>query len=505
MKEINISRLFWPAVVVTLAAKLILSGVIPITSDEAYFTVWGASPSLGYYDHPPMVGWLLYLISYIGHSVILIRLPAVLSTTLIAVGVYYLLKPYEENKAALASVFLLVSPLNILNVLITTDTPFIFFSFLSVFLLHFALKKQSLPIYAASGMALGAAFLSKYFAVFLGISYLLYFILTPKHKDKTRGFLLLFVSVLPFAALNIYWNYSNCWSNIMFNMFNRNKKEAFSFAKILLFVVCQLYLLTPAVVYYLYKRAYHFSENYNDLKFALREKGFILFAFAMLIPIILFGLLSAKKVVGLHWLLGFYPFMYILVFFLLTEEELMKTVKITAVFTIVHLFLIGAVLSVPVQYFQKNKNYSTIIMGTRPAELNKYLSKYEGGYVLMTPSYADSALLTWHFRRYFPVFGGGSHHGRQDDILTDFSEFAGKNILIIRSSEPKVNEYSTFFKKIEIERIVAAGAQFYLIAGYDFSFKNYRDVVLRDIKEKYYNIPPWLPTKPGTSILKYFS
>jgi len=102
-------------------------------------------------------------------------------------------------------------------------------------------------------------------------------------------------------------------------------------------------------------------------------------------------------------------------------------------------------------------------MGTKPAEIGKYLKKYEEKFILSTPSYADSALLTFNFRKYFIVFGGGSHHGRQDDILTDFRNYEGKDILIIRSSEPEVNEYSTYFSKIEIERITIEGAQFYLV------------------------------------------
>ena len=45
--------------VATLAFRAWLSVVVPFTGDEAYFLVWGQQPDIGYYDHPPMVGWLL--------------------------------------------------------------------------------------------------------------------------------------------------------------------------------------------------------------------------------------------------------------------------------------------------------------------------------------------------------------------------------------------------------------------------------------------------------------
>jgi hypothetical protein len=150
------------------------------------------------------------------------------------------------------------------------------------------------------------------------------------------------------------------------------------------------------------------------------------------------------------------------------------------------------------------KDYTTIIIGTHPADMQKYLIKYETEFVVTTQSYTDSALLAYRLGGYFPVFGGGSQHGRQDDMITDYRKFNGKNIMILRGSEPRVNEYSTLFKNISVESIVVDEARFFLVCGYDFSYENYRNIVLKDIKDKYYNIPSWLPRKSGASIMKYF-
>ena len=50
---------FWGALAATLAFRFWLGAALPITGDEAYFAIWGQRPDLGYYDHPPMVGWML--------------------------------------------------------------------------------------------------------------------------------------------------------------------------------------------------------------------------------------------------------------------------------------------------------------------------------------------------------------------------------------------------------------------------------------------------------------
>ena len=51
-------RLFWLVLFVTLAIRTFLASRVPIIGDEAYYYMWGKYPALGYFDHPPMIGWI---------------------------------------------------------------------------------------------------------------------------------------------------------------------------------------------------------------------------------------------------------------------------------------------------------------------------------------------------------------------------------------------------------------------------------------------------------------
>ncbi len=75
-----------------------------MSGDEAYFIVWAKHPDFGYYDHPPMVGWLLQLMLSLGSSELVLRLPAILLTSVIGIGIYLVLKPHDETKAALVAI-----------------------------------------------------------------------------------------------------------------------------------------------------------------------------------------------------------------------------------------------------------------------------------------------------------------------------------------------------------------------------------------------------------------
>ena len=129
-------QIFWGAFALTLVIKLALAAGFPITGDEAFFYQWGVFPAWGYSDHPPMVGWLIAALRALGgdHPLVL-RSATLLVTSVIALGVVDLLRRFlpEEREASawLAGAVYLAMPWSWLFVLVTTDTPLIFFMALS--------------------------------------------------------------------------------------------------------------------------------------------------------------------------------------------------------------------------------------------------------------------------------------------------------------------------------------------------------------------------------------
>src|SRR5258706_918515 len=194
----------------TLLFRFWLSAAAPVTADEAYFIRWGRAPALGYYDQPPMVGWMLAPLAALSDAPWLLRLPALLVPPLAAGGIWLALRRWfarDEDTANLAALALLLIPMNVWNVLVTTDTPLVLFSVASLLVFARAAEKESSGLFLLSGILLGFAFLSKYFAVLLALAYLAWAI-TARNP---RAFLLVFLGGLPFGLLNLYWNYEACW------------------------------------------------------------------------------------------------------------------------------------------------------------------------------------------------------------------------------------------------------------------------------------------------------
>ena len=68
---------FYVALALTLAFKFWLAQALPMTGDEAEFVMWGAYPDFGYFDHAPMVGWILALLLQLSRSEWVLRLPVI--------------------------------------------------------------------------------------------------------------------------------------------------------------------------------------------------------------------------------------------------------------------------------------------------------------------------------------------------------------------------------------------------------------------------------------------
>jgi len=484
--SVSITGWLVAAGLLSLALRLWIAGTFPITGDEAFFYWWGVYPDWGYYDHPPMVGWLIALMrATLGDTTWAIRLPVVLLPLALGALVGWALAPLDRARAAWAVLFFWLAPINWLNTLITTDTPLIFWSVLSVALLLRAERRERMDraawaLYALSGLALGCAFLSKYFSVVLGLTYLVYFALY--RRERWPAFALLVLCALPGPAINITYNLSHGWSNIMFNLYNRNEDAAFAWNKPLLYLAMLVYLVTPVAVWLAWKQR-------SALAATARQQR--LLACVVVVPLLFFALLSLKKVVGLHWVLSFYPFGFALLAFALPREKLKACALGMALFAGLHVLAVAGLYASSLDDWKSTKLYPQIIRSYKTGEMLAQVAAPD--VVLMASAYTPASIFGYTLRQYVPVFGTGNFHARQDDMLVDFSLYQGKTVRIVRMDAPPLEDYRPYFDSVQVLRYVQDGVPFYAVEGKGFNYAAYKGGVLATIYRRYYNIPGWLP------------
>ena len=495
MTRVSPRAWFFIALTATLAFRFWLSVAMPFTADEAYFVLWGRRPDIGFYDHPPMIGWWLAPLVALSDADWVARLPATLAPAAVALAVRAVLRNgfrCDGDTADLAAIALLLMPINLWTALVTTDAPLLVFSAASLLVFVRAVQRGSAPLYLAAGALLGLAFLSKYFAVLLGLAYLAWAAQT--RRWQAAG--LVIAGALPSALVNLYWNYTGCWSNVMFNAINRHEDAGWSWATPMLYAASLAYLAAP-LLWWLWR-------DRGRLRGSLTAPAARALLAAWLLPLIVFALLSPVKRIGLHWLQWFMPALVMTAALAIRRENLVRGVRFFAVFALLHVAVAAVLAAMPLTAWKSTRLYSSIVFHARTPVILAALGPELGHYALAADSYSAAAVLAYHSRRDVPVFGGGSSHARHDDILTDWRAYAGKDLLILRRTPAPLQDYGRFFRSLEVDTVRIAGAPFYAVRGQGFDFEAYRALVLTPVRERFYRIPAMLPVGRCYFFERYF-
>jgi len=237
---------------ISLIIKLALAAWLPLSSDEAYYWVWGQHPQLSYFDHPPMVGWLFAIGEWLpgfGQSV---RWPAILLGHASWPIWYQILKPYlDAGRMNWFLTLVLFSPLlGLGGMIVTPDLPLIFFWSLSVWIFQWALRSSSAAAYAAFGAVLGAGFCSKYHMV-LFVPFALLAVAVGRQWSRLRWGKLIYTIIagLIFSSPVWIWNLQNDLVSFRFQLEHGLKSDVWKAAWPAEYIGGQVALIFPVILY----------------------------------------------------------------------------------------------------------------------------------------------------------------------------------------------------------------------------------------------------------------
>lgn len=198
------------------AARAAVAWLYPLLPDEAYYWVWSRELALGYFDHPPMVAWLIKAGTLLlGNSHLGVRFQFIVLSCAASLLVFLLIRDLSDQRNAfhglLAGSGALL--LGIGGLLAVPDVPLIFFWVLGLFAGIKALRK---PLWwLVYGIALGGALLSKYSGIFL-LTVPMAYILTERRFLRNGFFWLgLVVAFLAFLP-NLIWNATHDWVSLSY-------------------------------------------------------------------------------------------------------------------------------------------------------------------------------------------------------------------------------------------------------------------------------------------------
>jgi 4-amino-4-deoxy-L-arabinose transferase-like glycosyltransferase len=473
---------------VFLAWKAYLIFLIPLTGDEAYLINLGLHPRFAYYDHPQMHPWLVYLFSFVSGSYIWFRIVGTLMVLAVGVAIYRSgkLLGFDGEPASLAALVYVLGSSDALSVIFINDVTIHLFLAWSIFFFLRYIKTGHWQDVLACGVLAGAAFLVKYTVAVVVLPYFVA-MLIYRRRDLIRFTLWFAAGLLPFVLLNLYSNYTCCWSNIVFNVFNR--AGAAHIKNVIESVLTFALVVNPVLIWF-------FIKGYRALKqSSTLNIRFAILAIVLLLPFVLLLLISIKKSIYFAWVINF-GFILHLLLFALPRRPLILATYISFAYSLL-IFLGFTYAGLNVQSLNQVSRYQPAI---QPQAFCQEWKQAAPGYLRAATYYDEAALLSYHCGKTMNMFMD-NYFGRDDDLAVDYKALDGKDIAVLLMVEDKAvkrmpaEKIAGFFASSQIKPFKVGKFNYALLLGKGFDYQKYRqDFILPMYRKHYLNpLPKWFP------------
>lgn len=217
-------KLFWFLTSFTTFIRLLVIGKVGITVDEAHYWVYSKFLDLSYYDHPPIIGYIIKAFTELfGVNTFAVRLPSVIIFVLTS-WIFFIAarKLFSEKTAFTAVILLNILPVfSFLGAVITIpDSPLSLFWILSFYLFIRLIETSQKKYWYFLGFSIGFALISKYTAVMLFPSIIIFLLFSKNHRfwfAKKEFYISILISFVCFLPV-IFWNIQNNWASFGFQL-----------------------------------------------------------------------------------------------------------------------------------------------------------------------------------------------------------------------------------------------------------------------------------------------
>ena len=230
----------------------LVAGLTPLSYDEAYYWLWSKHLAVSYYDHPPLIAYVIRAgTALFGDTSLGVRFVPWLLSAAASWAVWRAgsLNLKSEYGAVLATLFFNLMPMIAVEALVATpDSPEIAAAAFLVLALAKVAQTGSGLWWITAGIAAGFALLSKYTAFFLGAGILVWLAMVPKERRWFLSFWPYLGAAIALAMFMpvVLWNAQHDWLSFA-KQFGRVGAGAFTLRFLGEFLGAQLGLATPFI------------------------------------------------------------------------------------------------------------------------------------------------------------------------------------------------------------------------------------------------------------------
>jgi len=211
--------LFLSGLIVFTVLNILSASTMGLHYDETYYWLFSKHLALGYFDHPPMVAWLIWSGTKIFNNELGIRLLTILISSASMVILWLLLNPHKDKPLlfwALVCSIVLIHPYSFIA---TPDAPLFFFTSLFLYILKKYIEKPQLSNSLFLALVCAAMLYSKYHAILIIGSML---ILNLKLL-KSKYFWFYATGLLILMLPHFIWQYHNNFPSFYYHLIDSHR------------------------------------------------------------------------------------------------------------------------------------------------------------------------------------------------------------------------------------------------------------------------------------------
>lgn len=221
----NYRVLAWSWVAAATAARLLCIARLPLGNGEAYYYSWSRFLDWSYYDHPPLVAWMVRATTTFGAWPAAVHLGPVLASGAFGLLFHRLAERLVRPRAALLALIVVTTlPVFLASSFIVNPEAPLAPLWVGCLLAVLSMRDHDEPYRPLlAGVLLGSAFLAKYTALLLVPAVLLYVVASPAMRRWLRrpsfyaGGLTALLVALPVVA----WNMVRGWPSLRLHFVER--------------------------------------------------------------------------------------------------------------------------------------------------------------------------------------------------------------------------------------------------------------------------------------------
>lgn len=307
----NLEKKHWLLLAGWLLINILQSVFTNLHSDEAYYWIYSKHLAWGYFDHPPMAAFLVFLGDSIMHNELGVRLFIILLSTLTMAMIMNELN--EKKDLFFLSLFLLSFPLvhtHIGGFMALPDSPLVFFTLLFYLGYKKFVNEPNLKMALLMAFVAAAMIYSKYHAfVVLG-----FIVLSNLKLLKNKYFWVTVIVVILLLIPHILWQIDNHFPTFKYHLSDRTKP--LRFWTVQNNITSQLLVAGPLTGLIIFYSLIKFKINKDPFKRAM--------IFSILGFYIFFFIMSFKNRIEAHYTTAITPLLIIATYPIVSENPALK-------------------------------------------------------------------------------------------------------------------------------------------------------------------------------------